>query len=869
MSNNLNNQVVIPAKNSIDFPTISLAKNNAIERVQVANPDFLKVEQKKDKYTFLEISNIRGTTSEDWKDLTEKISVKSFHFEGEDANKANSVEIANASTTLSGVAVRISCDLRYFVNAGNILNKEGSNSTGSISIYNGETRSINYEFEHKSGVGTDTATITVTFSYLNGSLTVYAEATSNVNYIHFKKWTCDVDIKNVEVLSTVFSSDTHEVTGELLGTKTFLFNETSVTMADDNEIFVMPDVGWVENVSASVMASAEGNPSQEVLPEWCYFVDAFFESLADFRNYCVSSLDSDLKNTYNMIYIGLPKSIKKDYANHLRFEKTTTIYTCTLVRQVVTVGEVTSTNSFSDYIVKIKANDGKAYKIEQLTRNFGTNAAKEKTFTINSNSLHQAEMSIDGSVVSIDAAIGSAVLDKFKNGRKTTSLSIFYGKYLDFNGQVVYDETNGYFPKVDDIVMPYTIRNMVGGEEISEVPLFSSGYETDANGQKKAIGKQFYVTSCNLEYDGDFTINLEMLERTGGTSSDSLSGERQYTLYMPMLPTSGVENVEVYRDESPSGKPTGLLATATETPMRYTVYDGDKLRIVGVGTAPCYNDPTVTLSSYEVKGDVYASIEVGSIKKYTVSFDFNGGVDGPAPFVVNCGATVYLDDIQVPYRSNDSNYSYRFEHWELDGSAVNSFDIYSDVVVVARYYRTAHTPIWQRIATLGDANTPYYLDAPYVENNNGTKTSSSKTYLISGVKAGVKTRFGVGYRGIVNRNVYSGPTNGLHITVNGTNTGYNFYVSFGSGTNDTSFVTDSSGLLKKSSTEAEYGKTQSITIQAVDGGVMFTGYAEGFKDSNDRYAVYEAQKGGAYYYYHDARVRLNYVDQDVSTNIIV
>lgn len=845
MSNNLNNKVVIPAKNSIDFPTISLAKNNAIERVQVTNPDFLKAEQKKDKYTFLEVSNIRGTTSEDWKNLTEKISVKSVHFEGEDANKANSVEIANASTTLSGVAVRISCDLRYFVNAGEILSKEGSQSTGTISIYNGEVRVINYEFERKGSTRTDTVTITATFSYSNGSLTLCAEATSNVNNIYFKKWTCDVDIKSVEVLSTVVSSDTHEVESVLFGTRTFLFNETSITMTDDNEIFVMPDVGWAENISASIMVSGEDSTSQEVLPEWCYFVDVFFESLADFRNYCVSSLDSSLKNTYNMIYIGLPKSIKKDYANHLRFEKTTTIYTCTLVRQVDTVEGVATTNSFSDYIVKIKADDGKAYKIEQLTRTFGTNASKEKTFTINSNSLHQAEMSIDGSVVPIDATIGSAVLDKFKNGRKTTNLSIFYGKYLDFNGQVVYDETNGYFPKVDDIVMPYTIRNMVGGETISEVPLFSNGYETDANGQKKAIGKQFYVTSCNLEYDGDFKINLEMLERTGGTYSDSLSGERQYTLYMPALPTSGVEKVEVYRDESPSGKPTGLLATATETPMRYTVYDGDKLRIVGFGTAPCYNDPTVTLSSYEVKSDVYASIGVGSIKKYTVSFDINGGLaSGISPFVVDCGTEVDVSGYDVPTRVEDNDFTYIFDHWETP-SGGNIFNVFEDVVVTARYYRTAK-PKWYKLQL---TNTSW--DMTPTETGPSYSTVSFYMSKTNSSIRNAPTKFYTGTDGnmIMQGNEFS------YNTVK-----YTF--------NEKGNVLGGGSNRYAASGKNYYGKGFGYSLEATSGKITFTAWADVFADGDAYYGNEPSQK----YYPTSAHITLKSIDQlyaDSSKNGIV
>ena len=78
----------------------------------------------------------------------------------------------------------------------------------------------------------------------------------------------------------------------------------------------------------------------------------------------------------------------------------------------------------------------------------------------------------------------------------------------------MYNGVDGYFPKVDDIITPYTIRTRSGADLPIEVPLYTENYITNQDGSQSAVGKQFYATSCSLEYDGDFRIELEAIEKT-------------------------------------------------------------------------------------------------------------------------------------------------------------------------------------------------------------------------------------------------------------------------------------------------------------------------------------------------------------------
>lgn len=505
----LNNDVVIPAKRIREYQSNSLAKNNVIGSATITSPNFLKVDKKNDIYTFAQTSDINGTRSEDWKNVDKD----EIFFEGTQSEKTQTVTIMDTATSLSAPIVRIDCDFSYFVNAGSMLNKTGEKSTGLFQISSGETKSFDYKFTFKSGIRNEYATITVVFSYSNGNLNAYAQVESNVNYIYFKKWSCKAVIKSIEILQSVSASNIYSVSGDI-GTVTYLFNETTLGLSDNNEIFVIDSQLWNSKILAAIeldeTKESTSENKQHSIPNGVFFPTMLFDSLTDFRNYCVSSLSNYLKNQSYAMYIGIPNVLKKEYAKQIRFDNNATVYTCTLFK----LDASSDTWTYSNHFAKIQSRSGKAYRKEEASKTFGSSKSETNSTTISGNSLIQEEMYVDGAYSTVEATMASNVLDRFKNGRNTTKVSVFYDKYLDLDGSTVYNGVDGYFPKVDDIITPYTLRTKSGADLPTEVPLYTENYITNQDGSQSAVGKQFYVTSCSLEYDGDFRIELEAIEKT-------------------------------------------------------------------------------------------------------------------------------------------------------------------------------------------------------------------------------------------------------------------------------------------------------------------------------------------------------------------
>lgn len=85
------------------------------------------------------------------------------------------------------------------------------------------------------------------------------------------------------------------------------------------------------------------------------------------------------------------------------------------------------------------------------------------------------------------------VVKKYKEGRKSVTLSVYADNYYDENGVLIYDKTNGDLIRNGDIIKLYEYRNggytIVGGNTV-----------------------RYKVTSSEFEYKGQPIIHLELLE---------------------------------------------------------------------------------------------------------------------------------------------------------------------------------------------------------------------------------------------------------------------------------------------------------------------------------------------------------------------
>ena len=230
-----------------------------------------------------------------------------------------------------------------------------------------------------------------------------------------------------------------------------------------------------------------------------------FSSLAEFRTFCQAQLNS---NNATIAFFGIqPTNVVENIfgVKKYRFFETFTLYFCWRIggvenattydynlqkgKLIFGVDAPTATNIEKSFYINEERND--QYSVESVYSGQYTKAIISGNYLIQDNTIINSEYA--------PIIMASNILNAFKNGRKVVSLTVFYGKYLDLDGNVVYNGTDGKYITVDDICVPYTIRNGI------EVPLL-----TDKNGN--AI--EFRVTKSTLNYDGSATVSLTMLENT-------------------------------------------------------------------------------------------------------------------------------------------------------------------------------------------------------------------------------------------------------------------------------------------------------------------------------------------------------------------
>ena len=137
---------------------------------------------------------------------------------------------------------------------------------------------------------------------------------------------------------------------------------------------------------------------------------------------------------------------------------------------------------------------------DYYTRLINLNISNYNLFTIKYVSIKYDNINSDYTLESnefVTEQIGQQILEqvynKYKNGRKSVTLSVYADNYYDENGNIVYDKTKGEIIRNGDIIKLYEYKNngykVVGGENV-----------------------RYKVTSSEFEYKGQPIIHLELLE---------------------------------------------------------------------------------------------------------------------------------------------------------------------------------------------------------------------------------------------------------------------------------------------------------------------------------------------------------------------
>lgn len=821
--------VNIPSKNIREYPSRSIAKKNVIKNVIVSNDSFLKKVVRDGAFTFAEANISTSNTNSAW----DNVYNGTFDFSGSYSNTADKKQILTSSQTSNSSSLRIDCSISYFVNASNILNKRATQDIGTFLIDNNTTNDISYEFTHSGGGFKTSVTVVLTFDYSNGVLSsqAYVIAKNNQNAFTAKEWFCGVTA-TVDKMSSSVVSNSHTS-----GDRMMFFSETNCSLSSGVEIYTIDLSDWSNLLGGECSYTVTPKEGDVVNKEGVtvHIPNTTFDSFTAFKQYCINNFN--FLSAYPLI-VGVQTKTKKAYANHLRFDSSFDVYTATAV-----LWKDADESTFDDFSLKLVSNYGVSYSTEDADT-LSESQETQNLYTVSANSLFQDETSIGG--VQAKASVSTYIKNKFQNGRNTATVNIFYDKYLDSSGNTVYNGEDGSFIKTDDIVTPFTIRTALGSQSFTDVPLFVDGYSTDANGQQVAEGKQFYVTSCEFEYNGGFNINLNLLEKV-----DTDSVVEEYTVYMPALPT-GVDSVVVSRIASEQGFPNQVIVSGGTNATVGFACKGDTLSIAATAL-DCYETPTIRITNSKgeqtniVDGDMYVTIVAGTIKRYTVSFDLNGGVGSiPNSFVVDCGTRIDVSGYGTPSRADDDNYTYTFSHWDIDGGTGGSdFEVHSDVVIRARYL-AKRKPAWH---TLNLINNSWDIN---VSPTGPTYTSvEGAIYKTNSNIRNVPTRF------------YTGK-DGYMIMTGNANLGNTVRYPI----NESGVVLGGSSNKYAVSSKNPYGYTFGYSLEATKGRITFTVHAQTFTDDNEEYWDDTTQK----FYLTYGHITLNKIEQwyaDTSENIIV
>lgn len=504
----LNNDVVISAKSVREYQSNSLAKNNNIGKVTITNPDFLVSRTEKDAYVFASVDSISGSIDSEWTTLSSAVVTEKFS-----GTTSTTIERTIGIQIPSGkTQVRVTGSISFLLKGGGSAQKTTTFDVNKTIFYNGDSKTFSNQYPVTTGMAIGYTNVYCVLSFKNGAL----KATTTVtNAQYFKEWQVTVSISKAEVVSAEGVAGT--ITGK--GGQKYAVGSSFASLTDNGEIFVVPQntnevIRPDRTQYATCSYTIRDSTKNETESGYLTSVEEAYVSLRPYFYDNYESFIEDCRQTIpnepnpNVLYIGLNKQVYKNWNNTLRFDKSFPVYTCVMQAKSDTIYN----ENVSVKLWKRPNEDSIAYTQQEAV--YESSPRDGNAHSIQANSLWQEGTRYGDEDKTLESIIFTDVSEKFKNGRNTTKVSVFYDKYLDLDGSTVYNGVDGYFPKVDDIITPYTIRTKSGADLPTEVPLYTENYITNQDGSQSAVGKQFYVTSCSLEYDGDFRIEIEAIEKT-------------------------------------------------------------------------------------------------------------------------------------------------------------------------------------------------------------------------------------------------------------------------------------------------------------------------------------------------------------------
>ena len=487
--------IAITPDKILKYNGTTLVKSNVIEKANITNTDYLQSRNINASYVFAKVDNIRGSETSEW----EQIYSGSTTFSGTKAiTDATYKTLLTVSQTNKSPILRIDGSIDYTFEYFSAGQKSYSYTIdlGRLSIKSGDSLEFPLTHIRSASYGINYKT-TVFISYINGILQVGASAYGGdgTAQYHSVDWTATINLTSVSVLPD------NVVGGSVInGNAVYLFGETTFNLTDESAVFVTPLDTWTTVLSANISYTKtdSDNNSESYNNKIVVLPTQTFASLAEFKSYCQSQ--PQWQANIRTCWVGLKNENKRDSQSHLRFDKTFTLYTCVKIQETENDGVV---YYFDNASVNLTTTSGTAYKQTDYTytRESPDIQTTSNDFSIDGNSLMQEETTIDGQEAMPQILAG--VINQYKNGRNVVKVTVAYGKFYfigDNNSvstDVAYNGEDGDFIKVGDICALYTIRNG------NTVPLYQ---------KQNKLPTAFKVTSSNIRYNGNFIINLEMIE---------------------------------------------------------------------------------------------------------------------------------------------------------------------------------------------------------------------------------------------------------------------------------------------------------------------------------------------------------------------
>ena len=488
--------IAITPDKILKYNGTTLVKSNVIEKANITNTDYLQSRKVNASYVFAKVDNIRGSETSEWKQIYSGTTT----FSGTKAPaSASEKTLITASQTNEVNIIRLEGSIKFIFS----YYERGQESydytldLGRVAITSGN--SITFSQTHVGSIYRHYQT-TVTFRYSGGNLIASAYIqdffTGETNEISSSvDWSATITLTSASVLPDDIVSGS-----EINGDSAYLFGETTFNLTDESAVFVTPLDTWTTVLSANISYTKtdSDNNSESYNNKIVMLPTRTFASLAEFKNYCQSQ--PEYQANLRTCWVGIKNENKRSSQGHLRFDKTFTLYTCVKIQETENDGVV---YYFDNASVNLTTTSGTAYKQTDYTytRQSPDIQTTSNDFSIDGNSLMQEATTIDGQEAMPQILAG--VINQYKNGRNVVKVTVAYGKFYfigDNNSvstDVAYNGEDGDFIKVGDICALYTIRNG------NTVPLYQ---------KQNKLPTAFKVTSSNIRYNGNFIINLEMIE---------------------------------------------------------------------------------------------------------------------------------------------------------------------------------------------------------------------------------------------------------------------------------------------------------------------------------------------------------------------